>query len=449
MSLSVSFEQASDFTTRAGGKRYGGLPPQQSDAPLQPREEAGPDYEALVEQVIARTRRESSLPDELFRSGEMLLADILHIGSSGIFSWHVATDDIVFSQELHRLFALDPTRAVTSERVSALVHPEDSRSWHAALEQARRHGTDLDLSFRLQMPDLALKYLRILARSNGCGGSHLAYIGMIQDATSSRLAEDMLRTARAEILHLSRVATLGTLTASIAHEVAQPISAIITNANTLLRMLSTDVPSIEGAREVAQRTLRDAQRAANVITRLRALFSKTNITSESIDLNAIVEEVVALTHHDLQRGHVLVQFELAEGLPPVSGDRVQLQQVILNLLLNAAEAMAGVDERRRKLVIRTCVTEGQQVRFSMRDSGTGLNSRDTPRIFEPFITTKRHGMGLGLSVSRAIIESHRGRLWALANDRRGATFLFQLPAEAGAKCAGTIAKSRGPERQHA
>ena len=217
------------------------------------------------------------------------------------------------------------------------------------------------------------------------------------------------------------------MTASIAHEVNQPLSGIITNASTCLRMLNAEPPNVDGARETARRTIRDGNRASDVIKRLRALFSKRDATAEAVDLNEATREVMALSLSELQRGRVLLRTEFADDLPPVNGDRVQLQQVILNLLLNASDAMSGVEERPRELVIRTGTDEGDGVRLSVQDAGVGFDPQDVGRLFEAFYTTKGGGMGIGLSVSRSIIESHHGRLWAAPNDGPGATFSFSIP----------------------
>jgi C4-dicarboxylate-specific signal transduction histidine kinase len=221
--------------------------------------------------------------------------------------------------------------------------------------------------------------------------------------------------------------SLGTLAASIAHEINQPLSGIVTNANTCQRMLVAAPPNVDGALETARRTIRDANRASEVITRLRALFTKKDTATETVDLNEATREVIALSLSGLQRNQVVVQAELAEDLPPVTGDRVQLQQVVLNLLRNGSEAMSTVDDRPRCLVIRTERDEGDRVRLSVKDVGVGFEPQATDRLFEGFYTTKNDGMGIGLSVSRSIIESHHGRLWAGRNDGPGATFSFSIP----------------------
>jgi signal transduction histidine kinase len=256
---------------------------------------------------------------------------------------------------------------------------------------------------------------------------HPLFIGALQDVTDRKVAEEALDRARSELAHVSRVTTLNAFTGSVAHEINQPLSGIVTNAGTCLRMLNSDPPNIDGARETARRTLRDGNRAADVISRLRALFSKKAFTLEPLDLNEATREVIALSVSDLQRNRVTLRLELAEELPPVTGDRIQLQQVILNLLRNASDAMADIDERPRDLLIRTLREGHDGVRLSVQDTGIGVPLQDLQKLFEAFYTTKSGGMGIGLSVSRSIIERHHGRLWAEANDGPGATFSFSIP----------------------
>ena len=253
------------------------------------------------------------------------------------------------------------------------------------------------------------------------------FIGALQDVTESKVAEEALIRARSELAHVARVTTLSTLTASIAHEVNQPLSGIITNAGTCLRMLDANPPNVDGARETARRTIRDGHRASDVVTRVRALFSKKEFTLEPLNLNEATREVVALSLSELQRHRVVVQSELADDLPTITGDRVQLQQVILNLLRNASDAMAGVHDRPRQLLIRTEREGGDRVRVTVRDVGKGFERQSIDKLFDAFYTTKSDGMGIGLSVSRSIVERHHGRLWAETNEGPGATFSFSIP----------------------
>jgi C4-dicarboxylate-specific signal transduction histidine kinase len=243
-------------------------------------------------------------------------------------------------------------------------------------------------------------------------------------------AQEQLRNTQAELARMMRIVTVGQLTASIAHEVNQPLSGIITNASTCLRMLKSDPPNIEGARETVQRTIRDGNRASEVIARLRTLLSKKQIDVEPLDLNEAAREVIALLSGELERNHVILKHEFNDHLPAVNGDRVQLQQVILNLIHNGSDAMVAVNERARQLLVRT-ETDGNLVTLSVQDCGVGFSPEIGERIFEPFFTTKQEGMGIGLSVSRSIVEAHRGRLWGVRNDGPGATFAFSIPQDAG------------------
>jgi C4-dicarboxylate-specific signal transduction histidine kinase len=316
---------------------------------------------------------------------------------------------------------------VTLELIGSRVHPEDIPLLHDMIERARGAGTDFEYEHRLQMPDQSIKYLHVVAHGTRDQDGRLEYIGAVQDVTARRLSEQALGKARSELAHVGRVTTLNTLTASIAHEVNQPLSGIVTNASTCLRMLAADPPDVVGARETARRTIRDGNRAADVIARVRALFTKKESTTESVDLNEAAREVIAVSLSELQRNQVTLRTELVSDLPHVTGDRVQLQQVILNLLRNASEAMSGVDDRPRQVVIRTERDEGDHVRLAVQDAGVGFDPRAVDRLFEAFYTTKHDGMGMGLSVSRAIIERHHGRLWAALNDGPGATFSFSVP----------------------
>jgi C4-dicarboxylate-specific signal transduction histidine kinase len=318
---------------------------------------------------------------------------------------------------------------VTLELIGSRVDPEDLPLLGDMLERARSEAADFEYEHRLLMPDGSVKYIHLVGHATRDGNGRLEYIGAAQDVTQSRLAQDALMKARSELAHVARVTSLGALTASIAHEVNQPLSGIVTNANTCLRMLAADPPNVDGARETARRTIRDGNRASDVITRLRALFTKKGAASEAVDLNEAVREAIALSVSELQRGRVILRSELAEDLPLVSGDRVQLEQVILNLLLNAADAMSGVEDRPRQLLIKTEreVDEGDRARLAVEDTGIGFDPSGVERLFDAFYTTKSGGMGIGLSVSRSIIESHRGRLGAVPNDGPGATFWFSIP----------------------
>jgi PAS domain S-box-containing protein len=252
-------------------------------------------------------------------------------------------------------------------------------------------------------------------------------MALSEDITQRKRSEEALARARSELAKVAQITSLGVLTASIAHEVNQPLSGIVTNASTCLRMLSANPPNIDGARETVRRTIRDGNRASDVITRLRALYSKKEPWPESMDLNEATREVTALSLSELQRSGVILRHEFADGLPPVVGDRIQLQQVILNLLRNAGDAMSTVHDRPRELLITTQPDGENEVRLSVKDAGVGFTPEAASKVFEAFYTTKSDGMGIGLSVSRSIIEAHQGRIWATSNDGPGCTFTFAIP----------------------
>ena len=295
------------------------------------------------------------------------------------------------------------------------------------IERASSAASDFQYEHCLLMPDHSLKYLHMIAHGTRNEDGELEFIGAVQDVTNRRLSDEALGKARSELAHVARVMSLGALTASIAHEVNQPLSGIITNASTCMRMLDANPPNVDGARETVRRTIRDGHRASDVITRLRALFSRKDLVTESVDLNEATREVIALALSELQRNSVIVKPELADELPSITGDRVQLQQVILNLLRNASDAMSSIDDRPRQLLIRTEQDAEGGVRLSVQDAGQGLEPESMNRLFEAFYTTKSDGMGMGLSVSRSIIENHHGRLWATPNDGPGVTFSFWVP----------------------
>jgi PAS domain S-box-containing protein len=252
--------------------------------------------------------------------------------------------------------------------------------------------------------------------------THIARI-----AIERRLSDENLNRLQSELAHVAKVKSLGVMTASIAHELNQPLLGIITNASTCLRMLGADAPNVDGACQTAQRTIRDANRASDVITRLRALFSKKDAAPASVNLNEAAQEVIELFQRELERGQVILRMEFADNLPLIMGDRVQLQQVILNLVRNASDAMSTVNDRSRELTVRSQRDEGDCVRLIIKDTGVGLDQESADRLFQPFYTTKNDGMGIGLSLSRSIIEAHHGRLWATMNDGPGTTFSFSIP----------------------
>jgi PAS domain S-box-containing protein len=382
--------------------------------------------------ITARKRAQAAKDlrsEEELRRSEAFLAEGQRLSLTGSFSWKLATGTVTWSEQLHRIYEFEIGAPVTLDLIRTRVHPDDQALLEKMLEAARHGASDLEWQYRLVMPDESIKYLHAVAHATRDQDGQLEYIAAVQDVTARRTSEEALATARSELAKFARVTSLGVLTASIAHEVNQPLSGIITNAGTCLRMLDADPPNLDGARETVRRTIRDGNRASDVITRLRTLFSNEELTLESLDLNEVTQEVVALSLSDLQRHRVALESELADDLPTIAGDRVQLQQVILNLLRNASEAMCDVHDRPRRLLIRTQREEKDRVCMSVRDAGVGVDPQSMNKLLDAFYTTKRDGMGLGLSVSRSIIERHRGRLWAEPNDGPGATFSFSVPGD--------------------
>jgi len=400
--------------------------------------EGAPSFTGHLRDITERKRAEQEL-----RRSQAFLAEAQHLSRTGSFSWRVATDEITWSEQLYRIFQIDRDARVTFELICTRIHPEDLSVFQEHIERSRRDRSDVQLEFRLQMPDGAVKYVHVAAHIRGDHGQP-EYIGAVQDVTERRSSEEALSKARSELSQVARVTSLGVLTASIAHEVNQPLSGIITNAGTCLRMLAADPPNVEGARETVRRTIRDGNRAADVISRLRALYGKKEPTIESVDLNEATREVLALSLSELQRNRVIVQQELVDDLPLVAGDRVQLQQVILNLLRNASDAMSTIDDRPRDLLIRTEPDDDDRVRLSVSDVGIGFEPQATDKLFEAFYTTKDEGMGIGLSVSRSIIERHHGRLWAMPNSGPGVTFSFSVPCKVEGLTSDSARDSRTP-----
>jgi PAS domain S-box-containing protein len=377
-------------------------------------------YNLLID-IDERKRAEGEL-----RRAYDSFADAQRLSKTGSFITDIVGDEHTWSDEALRIFGFDPATKLTLQAIREVIHPEDMPVFEAAFKRAIE-GLDVSLAYRIITSGGNVKHVRALAHVTENMNGRPLFIGAIQDVTEAKAAEEALNRAGAELERVSRVTTLSALTASIAHEVNQPLAGIITNAGTCLRMLDADPPNLEGARETARRTIRDGNRASEVISRLRALFSKRDFTPEPVDLSEAARELVALSLSDLQRNRIVLEVQLEDNLPAVAGDRIQLQQVILNLLRNAMDAMIEVHDRPRRLLIRTERDGADRVRLTVRDAGIGLDHQAMTKLFDTFYTTKSDGMGIGLSISRSIIEKHHGQLWAEANDGPGAAFAFSLP----------------------
>ncbi|TDG06586.1 PAS domain S-box protein [Paraburkholderia guartelaensis] len=387
--------------------------------------------------------------DERLRQSAALMAKVEQLSSSGSFCWCPQTGSITWSEQMYGIFGIEPGVPITLDMIAARFHPGDRLILDEMIERAQA-GKDLEFEHRLLMPDGSVRHIHIQAHPTRDTQGGLDYIGAAQDMTERRESEGALLALRAELAHLSRVNSQGALTASIAHEINQPLAGIVTNASTGLRMLSAQPPNVEGALETVRRTIRDGHRASEAMARLRALFSKKAATTDAVDLVEATHEVIELLQCEVRNKRIVLHVKAADNLPPVTGDRIQLQQVVLSLLLNAIEAMSGVDERPRQMRVSIERDDGDCVRLAVTDSGVGIDPQHAAKLFDPFFTTTREDMGIGLSVSRRIIESHGGRLWASSNADPGATFTFSIPlATDRAAAAGQTVPTGRPARADA
>src|SRR5712692_1468238 len=372
--------------------------------------------------------------EEALRRSEVYLADAQRLTCTGSWAWNVATRQSVYwSQENYRLLGFDPEAGIPSDEVFyQRIHPEDrERVRRETILERLDESAHFDVDFRIVLPGGAIKYVRSMGHPvRNISDDLLEYVGTSIDVTERKRADEereRLRQVQADLAHLSRVTTMGELTASLAHEVNQPIAAAVTDANTCLRWLTRDRPDVEEARHAASRIVKDATRAGEIISRIRLVFKKGAPQRELVDVNEVIREMIALLHGEVTRYSVSVRTELAD-LPHVMADRVQLQQVLMNLMINGIDAMKDVDGT-RDLIICSQQAEDSQLMISVSDTGVGLPPQQADQIFNAFFTTKPQGTGMGLRISRSIVESHGGRLWATDNSPRGASFHLALPTK--------------------
>jgi PAS domain S-box-containing protein len=386
--------------------------------------------EQLRKEIDDRRRAEDAL-----RASELNLRQILNSIPGLVCTMTPSGEIDLHNMQVLEYFGRSPDELKKWAMTDA-VHPDDLPGVIAAFTHSIATGTLYDVEHRCRRVDGIYRWFQVRALPvRDAEGSITGWYVLLTDINDRKQTEEALARARAELAHVAGVTSLGVLTASIAHEVNQPLSGIVTNASTCLRMLDSDPPNIDGARETARRTIRDGNRASEVVTRLRALFKRKEVTAELVDLNDAAQEVIALSLSELQRNRIMVRLEFAESLPAAIGDRTQLQQVILNLVRNASDAMRDVEDRPRQLVIKTESNDERNVQLTVQDTGIGFSPDSAARLFESFYTTKENGMGIGLSVSYSIIQAHRGRLWATANDGPGSSFAFSIPRDYSAESA--------------
>jgi PAS domain S-box-containing protein len=370
--------------------------------------------------------------EDALRRSEASLHEAQRISHTGSWRHDVAAGTVTLSEEGTRLWGIDPDASEpVVEHFFGRMHPDDAPLVERAYAMAQATKSEFLADFRLVRPDGTTRRIHSVGHPVlDASGELVEFVGAALDITERRAAEEALRQAQADLAHVSRVTTMGELTASLAHEVRQPIAAAVMNANSCVRWLAHAPPDVAEARAAAMRIVEDGQRATDIISRIRLVFTKGAPLRERVDVNELAREMVVLLRSEAMRYDVSVHTALADGLPEVTGDRVQLQQVLMNLIMNGIDAMSAV-QGPRDLTITSQRGEGAQVMVCVRDTGVGLPALRANQIFDAFFTTKEHGIGMGLSISRTIIESHGGRLWATDHPPRGASFCLTLPARAG------------------
>jgi len=378
----------------------------------------------LIVLMVVRHRKEAATQ---VASKEAYLAEAQRLSHTGSFGWNPSSG-FIWSDETFQIFGFDRGISPTIETVIDRTHPEDVERVRQFIEGEPRDGKDYDLEHRLLMPDGSVKYLHVVAHPLRAEAGERAFVGAVMDVTAAKRAEEAVQEAQAALAHVTRMATLGELTAWITHEVNQPLTGIVTNGAACLRWLDKAPPALDEARRSVEDMISDARRASEVIHRIRALSKKTDAEKVPLDINDVIREGSRLVRREVITHGASLRLELAPELPSILGDRVQLQQVIINLVINAIQAMASVTDRPRTLLIRSQKSEDGRVLVAVRDSGTGIEAKSVNKLFKAFFTTKPSGMGMGLSICRTIIEAHSGQVSAANNSGPGATFQLILPS---------------------
>jgi signal transduction histidine kinase len=375
--------------------------------------------------IFVRDITQRKLNENALRMSESYLAAAQRISHTGSFGWNVLSGEIVWSAETFRIAGVDPNLKPTLQLIHERIHPQDRATVKEIMETTSKHGADLDFEHRFVLPDGSVKFVHVLGKPVHDKVGELQYIGAAMDITSTKLALESVQRLEERLARASQIATLGEVSASIAHEINQPLTAIIANAHMCSEALSDESVDIASARDLIREVLDCGYHASDVVQRVRNLFRGGGPVKVPLDINEVAREVLNLIRNEATKRSVGVEIDLAPELPEVWGDRVQIQQVLVNLCINGFDAMDSLIDGPRVLAVRTRVHGEGAIRVEVQDNGVGLFDHD--KIFDAFYTTKEHGMGLGLPICRSIIELHNGRLWPQSDDRTGTTFCFTMP----------------------
>jgi signal transduction histidine kinase len=376
---------------------------------------------------LTAENRERRKVEEALRASEASLAEGQRISHTGTWRWNVRSGRCQGSAETFRILDLDSSEQISFMGYMESVHPEDRPAVEQALALASGEKSIFSYENRIVLPNGPIRHVQSTGHPTVDESGELEFVGTIMDVTERRVAEEALRSTQAELARVARLATIGELAGSIIHEINQPLAAVVGNAEVCLRWLDRNQPDLTEARDAAARLAQEGRRAAEVIKGLRTLARRSGLELTHVDINDAIREVLVLLRSELERAAVVRHIHFFSMDRPVLGDRVQLQQVLLNLIRNAVEAMSTVTDRPRTLMISSQPTDAGEVMVTVEDAGTGLDSAITDRIFHPLFTTKPDGMGMGLAICRSIVEAHHGRLWASPNLPHGTTFRFTVP----------------------
>jgi signal transduction histidine kinase len=365
---------------------------------------------------------------EDLRRSEAYLSEAQRLSHTGSFGWRPADGETYWSEETFRIFEFDGASASSTDLlIQQRIHPEDVATWRQVIERAAQEGQDYALEYRLRMPDGRVKHLQVAAHATRNETKGVHFVGAVMDVTTIRLAEMELHKTRTELAHAARMTSLGALTASIAHEVNQPLMAIETNAESCLLWLAREQPNLDKARAAAERIVKNSRRGGDVVRSIRALARQSVSEMVMLDISRVIGDTLELLQSELHQHDISLETRFSRALGFINGDRTQLQQVIVNLVMNAIEAMSTTTGSPRILRVITEADPNGDLLTSVEDSGSGIAAGTLERIFDPMFTTKSDGMGLGLSICRSIVEAHGGRLWAIHNPTGGSIFRFSIP----------------------